>query len=126
MVSCIFGTLATNQAALTVLITGNGQVARSPHSNAYGLNQYFFGSVTSSAATLSITLPVRISTVRLQPGGGLFLQATGTAGQSLLFSTSTSLFGWSPWVLLPNPSGTVQVIDLAPTVPRKFYRAEQP
>jgi hypothetical protein len=74
----------------------------------------------------NLTLLGRISTIRLQPGGGLFLQATGTVGESLLFSTSTDLFDWSPWVLLPNPSGTVHVIDLAPPVPRKFYRAEQP
>jgi hypothetical protein len=74
----------------------------------------------------NLTLPGRISTIRLQPGGGLLLQATGTVGESLLFSTSTNLFDWLPWVLLPNPSGTVQVIDLAPPVPRKYYRAEQP
>ncbi len=85
-----------------------------------------FGSVTSSVATLSITLPGRIATVRLKPGGGLLLQATGNAGESLLFYTSTNLFDWLPWVLVSNPSGTVQVIDLAPPVPRKFYRAEQP
>ncbi len=243
VVSCIFGTLATNQAALTVLISGNGQVARSPQSNAYSLNQSVvltatpgsgqkfqgwsgdatgsqtpltvvmdrsrvvnalfqtnsptappqivqqptnrvvvagspasfrvvasgtaplayqwrrngagvagatsftytvaaaqasdagtydavvtnaFGAVTSSVATLSITLPGRISTIRLQPGGGLLLQATGTVGESLLFSTSTNLFDWLPWVLVSNPSGTVQVIDLAPPAPRKFYRAKQP
>jgi hypothetical protein len=58
------------------------------------------------------------------PGGGVFLQADGTAGRSLLFSTSTNLFNWTPWLLLPNPSGTVQVIDPAPPAPRKFYRAE--
>ncbi len=85
-----------------------------------------FGAVTSTVATLSITLPGRISTVRVQPGGGIYLQATGTVGESLLFSTSTNLFDWLPWVLVSNPSGTVQVIDPAPPAPRKYYRAEQP
>ena len=47
MVSCIFGTLAANQAALTVQIAGSGAVTRSPSSNAYSLNQSVTLTVTA-------------------------------------------------------------------------------
>ena len=49
MVSCIFGTLAANQAALTVQIAGSGAVTRSPSSNAYSLNQSV--TLTATAGT---------------------------------------------------------------------------
>jgi hypothetical protein len=58
-------------------------------------------------------------------GSEIILQATGTAGKSLLFSTSTNLIKWVPWAVQPNPSGTAQVIDPAPPMPWKFYRVEQ-
>jgi hypothetical protein len=58
-------------------------------------------------------------------GSDVVLQATGTAGKNLLFSTSTNLVNWEPWAVQPNPSGTVQVINPAPPTPWKFYRVEQ-
>jgi hypothetical protein len=59
-------------------------------------------------------------------GGDIWLQATGTAGKSLLFSTSTNLVNWVPWALLPNLSGAVQLVDPAPATPMKFYKVGQP
>ena len=83
-----------------------------------------FGAVTSAVATLSVTVSGRITTIAAQPGGLILLEATGRAGGQLLFSTSTNLFDWLPWMLLPNPSGTLQVFDPTALPPRKFYRVE--
>jgi hypothetical protein len=73
-------------------------------------------NVTPGPPTLALTVL----------GGDIFLQATGTAGKSLLFSTSTNLINWVPWALLPNLSGAVQLVDPAPATPMRFYRVEQP
>ena len=69
-------------------------------------------------------VPTVTLTVAMQ-AGDISLQATGTAGKSLQFFTSTNLFNWTPWVLRSNPSGTVQVTDPAPAAAWKFYRVEQ-
>jgi len=74
---------------------------------------------------IQITIIPTVTLAVTKPGSDIVLQATGTAGKSLQFSTSTNLINWVPWVLLPNPSGTVQVSDPAPSAARKFYRAEQ-
>ena len=86
---------------------------------------YNWEGTPSKAFEFKIVPPPPTLKIAMQDGS-ILLQATGTAGQSLLFSTSTNLFNWVPWVRLPNPSGTVRVLDPAPPVPRKFYRAEQP
>jgi len=72
-----------------------------------------------------ITIIPTVTLAVTMKAADIVLQATGTAGKSLLFSTSTNLVNWAPWVLLPNPSGTLQVTDPAPSAARTFYRAEQ-
>lgn len=57
-------------------------------------------------------------------GGDVILHATGPAGKSLQFSTSTNLVIWNPWMLVPNPSGSVEVTDPAPSASRKIYRVQ--
>jgi hypothetical protein len=84
---------------------------------------YHWEGTPSKAKQFAIVPTVRLA-VTMQVGD-VVLQVAGTAGKSLLFSTSTNLVNWAPWVLLPNPSGTVQVTDPAPSAARKFYRAEQ-
>jgi len=83
------------------------------------------GSATSAAATLTVTTPGRITAISVQPGGAVQVGAVGVAGRDLLFSTSTNLLDWTPWISAPNPSGQVQVLDPAPCAPQKFYRVDQ-
>ena len=53
-----------------------------------------------------------------------FLTLIGGTGIFYRVDVSTNLIDWSPWVTLPNPYGTLQVIDPdAPNHPRRFYRA---
>lgn len=53
-----------------------------------------------------------------------FLTLIGGTGMFYRLDVSTNLIHWSPWVTLPNPYGTLQVIDPdAPNHPRRFYRA---
>jgi cyclophilin family peptidyl-prolyl cis-trans isomerase len=82
------------------------------------------GAVTSEVASLRVTIPGRITNFTLQPDGTVALEGTGATNRQLMFSTSSNLLYWSPWMLLPNPSGSVQVLDPAALAPRKFYRVE--
>ena len=45
---------------------------------------------------------------------------------NIILTASKNLVNWAPWGLPPNPSGTVQMTDPAPSGVRKFYRTEQP
>ena len=74
---------------------------------------------------IQLTIITTVTLAAGKQGGDIVLRANGTAGKSLLFSTSTNLVNWAPWVQLPNPSGTVQVTDPAPAAAWKFYRVEQ-
>jgi len=84
---------------------------------------YNWEGTPSNAKQLTIAPAVGLE-VRMRVGD-IVLKATGMAGKSLLFSTSTNLVNWVPWVLLSNPSGTVQLTDPAPSGARRFYRTEQ-
>jgi C1A family cysteine protease len=83
---------------------------------------YNWEGAPSDAVDFTVVPPVTLTVTML--GGDVVLRATGPAGRSLQFSTSTNLIDWDTWVLAPNPSGTTQVTDPTPSAAQKYYRAE--
>jgi hypothetical protein len=88
--------------------------------NLVGTIPAFSGSVTLAAATLAPTF----GSLALLPNGTLQFFLTGLSNFSYRIDGSTDLLHWETLTSLPNPNGTLQLIDPSPTnLPRRFYRA---
>jgi hypothetical protein len=69
-------------------------------------------------------IQTRFAGIRLTPDRLPSMTLIGSTGTLYRFDVSSNLVDWVPWVTLPNPDGTLQVIDSdAPNHPRRFYRA---
>lgn len=65
-----------------------------------------------------------IMSVQLATGRLPYLTVWGDVGIMYQVEVSTDLLEWTPWVTLPNQSGSIQVIDQdGPNHPKRFYRA---
>jgi hypothetical protein len=60
----------------------------------------------------SFTVPLKITEIGIAPGGKVHLEVQGPVGTDVTFFTSSDLANWVPWVVLPNPQGSLQVSDL--------------
>jgi hypothetical protein len=75
-------------------------------------------------ATLTVVVPPQFSSITLLPDKNFSLWLTGVSNLSYRIDASTDLSNWAALTNLPNPSGTLQVIDLEATnFPQRFYRA---
>src|SRR5262249_14810270 len=80
----------------------------------------FSGLLTVTAATLA----PRFSSVGLVPDHRLQLSLTGLSNFTYRIDGSTDLLHWGTITSLPNPNGTLQIIDSSATnSSRRFYRA---
>ncbi|MHC1764586.1 MAG: hypothetical protein AB9869_09795 [Verrucomicrobiia bacterium] len=63
---------------------------------------------------------------RARSGGAVDLEYRGTVGKNVTLYTSSKLAGWTPWITLPNPTGTLAITDqTAENTAQRFYRAAQ-
>jgi hypothetical protein len=88
--------------------------------NLAGTIPSFSGSLTLAAATLAPTF----NFVTLLPNRTLQFSLSGLSNFSYRIDASTDLLHWGALTSLPNPNGTVQLIDSSPTnFSSRFYRA---
>ena len=155
-VSSIFGTLADNQAALTVLITGGGTVAASPRANVFATNQSVVltatpasgqlfvnwtgdASGTANPLTLAMTQS-RVVTANFSPPG-LFVNpgvGDGMVSNGFQFTlvsvpqtawqifASSNLNTWESLGMITNTQGACHYFDPAGTNPARYYKAVTP
>lgn len=55
---------------------------------------------------------------------GVELHLAAPAGHAVVIEVSPDLGNWTPLATLPNPTGTVQHLDLDPRSSQRFYRAQ--
>ena len=87
------------------------------------------GSVTSSAASLTLTptQPLQFTDISRLADGRVKLGVSGEAGFNVQFRTSTNLTSWLVLTNLTNPSGSLSFTDAPPvSVSNQFYRAQYP
>ncbi len=155
-VSSVFGTLAGNQAALTVLINGGGTVTPNPRANVFATNQSVVLSATpgngqlfvywtgnASGTTNPLTLPMtqsRIVTANFSPPGlHVFPDAgDGLASNRFKFSlvsapqtvwqlySSSNLATWNFLTTVTNTQGACQYTDQSATNSARYYKAMSP
>jgi hypothetical protein len=144
-VSSLFSTVASGQAALTVVPTGNGRVSVSPRANTYtvGANvlvtatpdasQSFIGwsgDASGSQNPLSVTMSQNkliyanfTHNTRLSVGAsyeglkpeGFVLSLRGDFGAGYEIDSSTNLLNWSSLATVTNSFGTIQLLDFSAT-----------
>jgi uncharacterized lipoprotein YddW (UPF0748 family) len=86
------------------------------------------GSVTSSNAMLTVTLPLpaRFQAITLLPDGRARLIVTGETGVACAIDGSSNLASWFELMSLMNTNGTLDVVDQsASNSSLRFYRARQ-
>jgi hypothetical protein len=88
--------------------------------NLFGTVPAFSGSLTLTAATLAPTF----SSLALLPDHTLQLSLAGLSNFSYRIDGSTDLLHWGTLTNVPNPNGTLQLIDISATnYSHRFYRA---
>jgi uncharacterized repeat protein (TIGR02543 family) len=152
-VSAVFGVLPTGQAALTVLISGHGQVTASPRANRYTMgqtvtlratadaDQIFLGwSGDASGVQTNLTVLMNQSKViaanftarprlSLEPCGGGWtadgfrLTLTGDFGVRYEIQRSSNAVEWAPSPAVTNTFGVTQILDATQSTGQRFYRA---
>jgi hypothetical protein len=84
------------------------------------------GSAVNNFISRSFVVTVGRVTERLRraPGGQMVLTLSGPAGSNYVIESSTDLVRWTPFSTntIP-PVGSVDIVDLNPNSPKKFYRA---
>ena len=83
------------------------------------------GGASNNVTTRSFVVTVGLVTEQLRrtPGGQMVLTVSGPAGSSYVIQTSTDLVHWTPFSTNTiSPSGSVDIVDLNPSSPQKFYR----
>jgi len=154
VISSIFGTVSVGQAALTVLITGQGTVGVNPAGNVFSTSQSVTITATPSAGQtflgwsggasgtqnpLNVTLNQstvitaefsgQIARLTASPGytsGGFTFTLTSDPGSVFQILVSTNLSSWQTLGSVTNTTGLVQFTDTATTGSQaRFYRAEQ-
>ena len=84
------------------------------------------GGASNNIIARSFVVAVGLVTERLHrmPGGQMVLTVSGPVGGSHVIQTSTDLVHWAPFSTntIP-PGGSVDIVDLNPNSPQKFYRA---
>jgi hypothetical protein len=75
------------------------------------------------ARSFVVTVGLVTEQLRRTPGGQMVLTVSGPAGSSHIVQASTDLVHWTPFSTntIP-PGGSVDIVDLKPDSPRKFYR----
>jgi hypothetical protein len=155
-VSSIFGTLASNQAALTILINGGGTVSASPRANVFTTNQSVVLTATpdngqlfvdwtgdASGTQNPLTLPMTQSRVVIAnfsapglfvyPDAGDGLSSNGfrftliSLPQAWQIYGSTNLNTWQLLETITNSQGHFQFSDpTATNYPSRYYKAVSP
>jgi hypothetical protein len=155
-VSSIFGALAANQSALTVLIAGAGTVTANPRANVFATNQSVVLTATpangqafinwtgdASGTQNPITLPMtqsRVVTANfsapglfVDPTAGDGLSASGftfsvvSAPQAWQIYSSSNLNNWDLIRTITNTQGRLRFTDSTATnASRRFYKATTP
>lgn len=75
---------------------------------------------------LSEISKVGLQIKRARSGGAVDLEYRGTVGKNVTLYTSSKLAGWTPWITLPNPTGTLAITDqTAENTAQRFYRAAE-
>ena len=83
-----------------------------------------FGSITSSIATLVVSVRPQLSPLQLVGGLAQF-SLSGTPGDHYSVESSTNLLNWNTTATVTNISGSVLYIDSGSTVrPSMFYRGK--
>lgn len=81
-----------------------------------------FGVVTSSVATLTVSVRPQLSPPQIIGGFAQF-SLSGTPGDRYTVETSTNLWNWTPVTTVSNVTGQVWYLDSESSVrPAKFYR----
>ncbi len=84
------------------------------------------GAASNNVTARSFVVTVGLVTEQLHrtAGGQMVLTVSGPVGSSHVIQTSTDLVHWTPFSTntIP-PGGSVEVVDLNPNSPQKFYRA---
>ena len=141
------GSAGGNQVLTVTASSSNPSVVSSPTVNYTGTNSsgsltFSPGGNASGSATITVavdngassnnlvsrsfvvTIGLVTEQLRRMPGGQMVLTVSGPAGGSYVVQTSADLVHWTPFSTntIP-PGGSVDVIDLNPNSPQKFYRA---
>jgi len=154
-VSSIFAPLAANQVALTLTVTGRGQVGANPAGNAFTTGQQvtitatpdagqsflgWSGGATGTQNPLTVTLnqstvinaafsggTAQLTATKAgQTSGGFTLTLISDPGSVYQIQVSTNLSSWQSLGTVTNISGQVQFTDTgAVNSKARFYRAQQ-
>ncbi len=144
-VSSVYGALSAGQAALTVVVNGQGRVTANPRGNRFNTNQTVTLTATADAGqsflgwsgdanglgtnlvvvlnqskviTASFTANPRFTLGPCFGGmreGGYQFTLTGDIGAHYQIDTATSLPEWMPLVTITNAFGTAQFTDFSAT-----------
>lgn len=83
------------------------------------------GSSASGSITVTPGVPPKLEALMLTLNGDVSFMLTGVPGQSYVLQRSSDLVNWSPFSTNVVPTGSLQVQDLRPSVPYRFYRAAE-
>jgi len=122
--------LVSNPVINYTSTNSSGSLTFSPAGNASG-SATITVTVNNGAASNNVTVRSFVVTVglvteqlRRTPGGQMVLTVSGPVGSSHVIQTSTDLVHWTPFSTNTiAPGGSVDVVDLNPNSPQKFYRA---
>lgn len=138
------GSAGGNQVLTVTATSSNTNLVANPVVNYTGGNSagsLTFGPVAGASGSATITVTVNngnnlatrsfVVTVGLvteqlsrASGGQMVLTLTAPAGSNYVIETSTDLVRWTPFSTNTiSPAGSVDVVDLNPASPQKFYRA---
>jgi hypothetical protein len=141
------GSAGGNQVLTVTATSSNTNLVSNPIVNYTGGNSagsLTFSPVAGASGSASITVTVNnggagnnlisrsfvvsvglvTEQLRRAPGGQMVLTLTGPVGSNYVIETSTDLVRWTPFSTntIP-PVGSVEIVDLNPNSPQKFYRA---
>lgn len=83
------------------------------------------GSSGNGSITVSPGEPPKLEALMLALNGDVSFMLTGVPGQSYILQRSSDLVNWSPFSTNVVLTGSLQVQDLRPNVPYRFYRAAE-
>jgi hypothetical protein len=122
--------LISNPVVNYIGTNSSGSLTFSPVGNAGGSATITVmvdnGGASNNVTVRSFVVTVGLVTEQLRrtPGGQMVLTVSGPAGSSYVIQTSTDLVQWTPFSTNTiSPGGSVDIVDLNPNSPQKFYRA---
>lgn len=83
------------------------------------------GSSGNGSITVTPGEPPKLEALMLTLNGDVSFMLTGVPGQSYILQRSSDLVNWSPFSTNVVLTGSLQVQDLRPNVPYRFYRAAE-